>query len=234
MTVRIVPDGDADEALWRTTLEVADLLGELPWVLIGAQMIRLLELEHGRRSGRSTVDVDVIVDVRVLVDVTRSAANRLHAAGFELSAEHPYRFVRGRDQVDVLAPDGLGARADLTTIPPLSTTGIPGGTRALETRRMVRVEVVGVGAREIPVPTLAGALVAKLRAHAARREQRDLADLVRLLGLVDDLDEVRSHLRPRERRDLGSIASLRDASNAVWSAAADPDEARAAFARLSD
>ena len=49
MTVRIEPQ-TSETALWRTTLEVADLLAGLPWVLIGAQMIRLLELEHGSRS----------------------------------------------------------------------------------------------------------------------------------------------------------------------------------------
>jgi hypothetical protein len=37
--------------------------------------------------------------------------------------------------VDLLAPDHLGAHADLTTIPPATTTEIPGGSRALATRR---------------------------------------------------------------------------------------------------
>ena len=73
MTVRIVPGSDAEEAVWATTLEVAGLFREWPWVLVGAQMIMLLELEHGRSSGRTTGDVDVIVDARVLVGATRLA-----------------------------------------------------------------------------------------------------------------------------------------------------------------
>ena len=234
MTVRIVPGSDAEEAVWATTLEVAGLFREWPWVLVGAQMIMLLELEHGRSSGRTTGDVDVIVDARVLVGATRLAAQQLVQAGFELSAEHPYRFVRGRAQVDLLAPDHLGPQADLTAIPPLTTTEIPGGRRALETRRQVAVEIVGVGACELPIPTLAGGIVTKVRACQARRTLRDVEDLVRLLSLVEDVEAVRDELRPQERRGLGSIAALRDEGHPAWSVGADPDDARAALARLAD
>jgi hypothetical protein len=117
VTVRIVPGSEAEEAVWRTTLAVAAMFRDWPWVLIGAQMVVLLELEHGRPSGRTTGDVDAVVDVRVVAGVTRLAAERLGKAGFEPSAEHPHRFVRGGDLVDLLAPDHLGPRTDLTTIP---------------------------------------------------------------------------------------------------------------------
>lgn len=103
MTVRVVPGSEAEEAVWRTTMAVAVMFRDWPWVLIGAHMIILLEREHGRRSGRTTGDVDVVVDVRVVAGVTRLAAERLRKAGFEPSAEH--RFVRGGDLVDLLAPD---------------------------------------------------------------------------------------------------------------------------------
>jgi hypothetical protein len=38
-----------------------------------------------------------------------------------------------------IAEGDVDARTDLTTIPPLTTIGIPGGSRALETRRPVAV-----------------------------------------------------------------------------------------------
>ena len=51
------------------------------------------------------------------------------------------RFVRGADQVDLLAPDHLGPNVDLTTVPPMTTVAIPGGSRALATRRLLDVDV---------------------------------------------------------------------------------------------
>jgi predicted nucleotidyltransferase len=234
VTVRIVPGSAAEEAVWRTALEVAAMFRDWPWVLIGAQMVILLELEHGRPSGRTTGDVDAVVDVRVVAGVTRLAAARLGKAGFEPSAEHPHRFVRGRDLVDLLAPDRLGQRTDLTTIPPLTTIGIPGGSRALETRRAVAVEIVGIGGGDLPIPSLAGALAMKIHAYQARRTDRDLEDIVRLLGLVDDVEAVRGDLKPHERNRLGSISALRDEDHPAWSVLVDPDDARAAFGRLAD
>ena len=85
-TITILPSSDAEAALWRTAAEVAGLFGTWPWIIIGAQMIMLLEYERARRSGRTTGDLDVIVDVRVIVDGLRQAAERFRQAGFEPSA----------------------------------------------------------------------------------------------------------------------------------------------------
>jgi hypothetical protein len=232
--VVIVPRSDAEAALLRTTIEVAGLFHAIPWAVVGGQMVLLLELENGRPAGRTTRDLDTIVDVRAMVNATRLAAERLLAAGFAPSAEHPRRFVRGRDTVDLLAPDHLGGRVDLTTIPPLVTTEIAGGSRALETRRALDIDVVGVGLAELQVPSLAGAIAMKSAAYLARRAGRDLEDLVRLFALVDDVNALRDELKPAERRRLGSISGLRDGASPVWSITADPDDARAAFARLAD
>jgi hypothetical protein len=130
--------------------------------------------------------------------VTRLAAQRLREAGFAPSAEHPHRFVRGREAVDGLAPDHLVSRGDLE------------------------------------VPSLAGAIAVKAAAYEARREGRDLEDLVRLLALVEDVEALRGEVKPAERRRLGSIVGLKDGAHRAWSIAVDPDNARAAFARLAD
>jgi predicted nucleotidyltransferase len=172
VTVRILPSSDAEAALWRTTLEVAQLFCGWPWVIIGAQSVMLLAHERGRPAGRTTGDIDVLLDIRVVVGGARAAAGRLMEAGFEPSAEHPHRFVRGTEQVDLLAPDHLGPNADLTTVPPQTTSEIPGGTRALATRHDLEIDVVGVGTGTVPVPSLAGARVIKVRAWHARRRTR--------------------------------------------------------------
>jgi predicted nucleotidyltransferase len=235
VTVRVVSRDDAEAKVWATALEVSRVFADVSWVLVGAQMVMLLEREAGRPSGRTTRDVDAIVDVRVLEGGTRAAAERLVAAGYQLaSAEHPYRFVRGTAQVDLLAPDHLGAQTDLTTIPPLTTAAIPGGSRALATRRVLEVDLVGFGSGELPVPSLGGAIALKVRAWHARHAERDAQDLVRLLSLVIDVDTVRRDLKRAERRGLGRIAPLGDAASPAWGAVLDPDDAQAAFARLSD
>jgi hypothetical protein len=232
--LKIVSNNASENRLWRLAGELADLFAGWPWILVGAQMVMLLELEGGRKSGRTTRDVDVIVDARAIAGAPRLAAQRLIDAGFQPSPEHAHRFTRDRDQVDLLAPDGLGARADLTTIASRVTVSIPGGSRALAMRRNLPVEVDGGARFELPVPTVVGAIVLKLRAYGARREERDLEDLVRLFGLVTDVDEARSALKPVERRALGSIDRLVRPDDSSWLAVDDGNEARSAFRRLVD
>ena len=41
--VRILPASDADKSIWRLTHEVAHILEPLPWVLVGGQMVAILE-----------------------------------------------------------------------------------------------------------------------------------------------------------------------------------------------
>jgi hypothetical protein len=77
-----VPASDADADLWRLTREVARILHGIPWVLIGGQMVAVIEAEHGASVGRATGDVDTLVDVRALSTAVQSAAQRLLAAGF--------------------------------------------------------------------------------------------------------------------------------------------------------
>ena len=233
MSVEVLPGSDEEAAIWATALDVAEVLGDLPWVLVGAQMVMLLEREAGRPSGRTTGDVDAMVDVRAVAGATRTATARLLAAGFEPEdGNHAYRFRRGAEQVDLLAPDHLGRRADLTTVPPGTTATIPGGTRALATRRVLDVRVVGGPAGMLPVPSLAGGIVLKLRAWEARQAERDAEDLVRLLSLVADIEAARADLKPAERRLLSQVRPLADERSRIWRAAADPDDARAAFLRL--
>jgi hypothetical protein len=51
--IRLLPASDADADLWRLTREVAGILRGIPWVLIGGQMVALIEAEHGASVGRA-------------------------------------------------------------------------------------------------------------------------------------------------------------------------------------
>lgn len=231
----IVPTNDADERLWRVTHEMADLLAGLPWVLIGGQMVTLLEREHGGRTGRVTRDVDALMDVRALTGATNEAARRLESAGFSAELTNDglsYRFARGADIVDVLAPENLGHRADLTTSPPGMTLEAVGGTQALQRRREVRIRVLD-DVFSLPVPTLAGALVIKARAASSSSNAKHLRDLARLLVLVSNIDEMRSELTAKERGYLRAHHQLLDPANAAWLGVAGATDGIIALSRLA-
>jgi hypothetical protein len=215
-------------------LEVADLLDGLEWIIAGAQMVILLERERGIASGRTTGDVDAVVGGPRAVAATSVAAGRLRAAGFERSAEHAQRFTRGADQVDLLTVDHLRSGPRSRSSDRGGLTSVPGGRRAISTARRLDIEVVGLGQRRLPVPTVAGALAMKLRALETRGAERDLEDLVRLLAIVEDAAAVRSELKPAERRMLGGVAALRDPNSAAWRSVGSSQDARAAWLRLRD
>ena len=67
--IRIRPATDADASLSRLTREIAAILDPLPWVLIGGQMVAILEAEHGAAIGFVTGDVDALVGVRAMIGV---------------------------------------------------------------------------------------------------------------------------------------------------------------------
>lgn len=73
--LEIASRSDADARLWVALHEVCDLFSELPWVLVGGLMVRLLEAEHGRENPVTTIDVDAIIDVRAMTLGTRQAAH---------------------------------------------------------------------------------------------------------------------------------------------------------------
>ncbi len=89
--IRIRPATDADASLWRLTREMAAILDPLPWVLIGGQMVAILEAEHGAAIGFVTGDVDALVDVRAMIGVTLEAGGT-HVVGYTFDGAGPYAF----------------------------------------------------------------------------------------------------------------------------------------------
>jgi hypothetical protein len=218
-TIRVNPSSPRDTRLWSLTSQVTHILTGVPWVLIGGQMVAILEAEHGVRPRFTTGDVDALLDVRALADSTQEAANRLLAAGFE-PEQHDgmvYRFVRGEAIVDILAPDNLGARADLRTVPPGSTVEAPGGRQALQRARAVTIEA-GSGAFSLRVPSLTGAILIKARVAVAATAQRAKheRDLARLLALVAEPVVLSLELTRKERGYLRANAALADPFHAAW------------------
>lgn len=219
-TIMIAPIDAAESALWELTREIASLLVGLPWTLIGGQMVRAIEAEHGGPAMRVTADVDALVDVRALAGATWQTATRLQSSGFGPVPGGEgvvYRFVRGGDVVDVLAPDHLGARTDITTVPPAKTLEAIGGRQALNRSREVTIDT-GTEAFVVPLPSLVGAIVMKARvvANATTTREKHRRDLARLLVLVADPARMREELSARERAHLRERAELLGLDDPAW------------------
>lgn len=220
--LKITPVSTEEVELWRLAAEVAAIFEGLPWVLIGGVMVRIIEAEQGVEPAFATGDLDAVLDLRTLTTATRVAADRLQEAGFEPERHDEsvtYRFTRGGDTVDVLAPDNVGNRASRVTVPPDETIEAAGATQAIRRKRIVHVDP-GTGRFSLPVPSLTGAIVAKARAATKVLDDRSRAkherDLARLLVLVADPIAARNELSKRERSYLGALAAMRNPGHRAW------------------
>jgi len=92
--------------------------------------------EHNVDPIRATEDVDVVVDIRADQQAIRRLCSWLESCHLKLEGMNTdgigHRYVSstfqgpGRVVFDVLAPDNVGERADLTTSPPARTVSAPG------------------------------------------------------------------------------------------------------------
>jgi hypothetical protein len=207
--------------LWHLLFDLADEVPDV-WCLIGGMMVALHGLEHGRTDARPSADGDVLVDIRADPSALHRVTSFLTA---RLLQPDPgpdgilHRFkgaVNSREIcIDVLAPDNVGTRADLTTSPPGRTVQVPGGSQALRRSEYVRVQV-GDRVGRIPRPNLLAAIIAKAAAlnlpGDAGRHQQDLAFL---LALMPDPMTARSALSNTERGKLRACP-LTDRRHPAW------------------
>ena len=91
-------------------------------------------LVHATEAGivnppRLSADLDVLVNARVVTGGVREFVRAIESRGFVLAGASPqgvaHRYHRDQVSIDVLAPEGLGPRTDLTTTPPGHTVQVP-------------------------------------------------------------------------------------------------------------
>lgn len=235
MAVEIPELGDDRHRMW---LDLIDLAHTFPaqWTIIGAHMVALYAWEANLPS-RPSDDVDVLVNVRLAANATEEISHFLRERGYEpqVSARRlAHLFTRGGAQIDVLAPDGLGERANTRTVPPNRTIRVPGGTQALRRSSTVEIRSRNVEGA-LPRPNLLGAILVKVRAI----ERDDLpdsqrADVALLLQLVEDPDTLSADLSRTERNWLQRHRYFADAGDAQWGSfyADDPERAALVYRRL--
>lgn len=229
----------AAEQGWGVLFDLAGV-EEDSWLLVGGQMMQLLAAEHDvGEMVLPTDDVDVVVDVRARPGGTQRLAEWLTDQGFTFEGANRqgvgHRFVRdviegpGRIIVDVLAPEGLGDRTDVTTVPPARTVQVPGSVQAFRRSEIVEVTVSAMTGRaertgRVRRPTLLGALIAKAAATtiAARdNPDRDWQDAALLLTVIPDPIELASDCTPGDRRRLRLLRPMEDREHVGWAALDD-------------
>jgi hypothetical protein len=188
-------------------------------------MVLLHALAHDQIPPQFSQDGDVICDVRASPVAIRDVVRELADRGFEPAgistdgrarrferAAHPRPVV-----IDVLAPEGVGARVDLMTCPPGRTIEVPAGTQALS-----RTEIVEVKHRKrrghIPRPSLVASIVGKAAACSLPGDAaRHLRDLAFLCSLVGDPFALRASLTAKDRSRLRTAAPmLSDREAPAW------------------
>ncbi len=227
-----------DDRLWFTLVELAELRpGD--WTLIGGQMVFLHAIEHGAAPPRVSTDLDLLVNARVTAGGVRAFVAAIETVGFELAGASPegiaHHYRRDGVSVDVLAPEGLGPRTDLTTTPPGRTLQVPGGTQALDRTELVPV-TVGDHRGMVPRPSLLGAIVAKAVAvDVDDVPDAQRLDLALLLSLVTDPIALADQLTKKDRRRLRSRNEMADTGHQAWARLPDDvaDRGRAAFRLLA-
>ena len=233
-----LPDFPGSSGIWTALFELSN--SDLPeWTLVGGQMVMLHAAEHAAAPLRVSRDIDVVVNARVLTGAIRGFVAGIESRGFRLVGASPdsvaHRYIRAGTSIDVLAPEGLGPRADLTTTSPGRTIQTPGGTQALARTELVPVEHAGSQAL-LPRPSLLGAIIIKAAATAVDDiPQAQQQDLALLLGLVANPAEMADAMTKKDRARLRH-AGIGSADQPVW-ATLEPeaaDRARLALRTLLD
>jgi hypothetical protein len=230
----------AQEQAWQLLIRLDQ--ARVPWVLIGGQMMMLLGAEHRVLLPRPTLDADVLVDVRARPGGLEVLARWLAGEGFDLAGVSPdnigHRFVRpaspgpGNVSFDLLAPEGLGERARVFTVPPARTVSVPASSTLISSAVAVSVALASGAVGVVHRPTVLGALVGKAAATkipVRDNRERDWHDAALLLSLLEDPLAARRTLTKGDRRHLRALGGLLNAENAAW-AALPPDRRRLGLA----
>lgn len=128
MVIVVEPSAPGLLAGWSALLDLAQL-HPTGWAIIGAQMVALHAAEHGRMSPRQSLDLDILVNVRLLGNGTERLARALVAAGFDLEGQDAFGVGTGSVVVKQPSHPGPGRtlRADQAVDDPAGPNGV--GTR---------------------------------------------------------------------------------------------------------
>jgi hypothetical protein len=206
----LMPEMDhPQQAAWHSLLDLYELQSD-GWTLIGGQLVHLLCAERGYSPQRPTSDADAVVNARVpgILGVVTSALLSLDFEPEPSSDGVQHRWKRGDAVLDVLIPEGTGARTEARkSASGFPTVAAPGGTQALDRSEVVAV-VVGGRSGHVPRPVLLSAMIVKA---AARTEttgtglDRHCHDFAALASILAASDTARIQLTKKDCQRLGRM-----------------------------
>lgn len=200
--------GEAQKQSWHALMDLYERITS-DWTLIGGQLVHLHCAERGVSPTRPTNDVDTVVNIRTSPTMLATFTGALQDLGFtpDISGDGiQHRWRRDQAQIDVLIPEGVGARAAASTgAGGAPTIPAPGTTQALSRTEPVTILIEGrTGA--VLRPNLVGALVCKAAARteiaADRASGRHCTDFVVLATLVSARDFRETLLGKKDRTRL--------------------------------
>lgn len=159
---------------WPQCLELARTIPSTQWTLVGGLMVQLHAAVAGLEVTRPTADVDIVLHVETGAASAAQVTTTLRGLGYELeqslSADAlAHRFVRGKEQIDVMIADHAAPRV-VPTIGGRAPFQISAGTQALKRTVNCRISTDD-GDVLISIPNTLGALV--LKGAAYREDKRD-------------------------------------------------------------
>lgn len=199
---------EAQKQSWHALMDLYERVNS-DWTLIGGQLVHLHCAERGVSPTRPTNDVDTVVNIRASQTMLATFTGALKDLGFDpdISGDGiQHRWRRDHAQIDVLIPEGVGARAaaragagGAPTIP------APGTTQALSRSEPVMVLAEGRTGTVLR-PNLVGALVGKAAARTEiasdRASTRHCTDFVVLANLLSARDFRETELVKKDRTRL--------------------------------
>lgn len=155
--------------VFETLDAIGDNIGRNKWCLIGGLMVETILRERGRSPLRPTDDGNIVGNLASDSGVLRRLSSLLRDSGFSIANtgfdDVGVRHIHDDGTiVDLLGTDNSGHIKNAWTPAPGKTTLLaPGSDQAIRTARLVRIQLGVDGTLVIlPIPTLAGALYAKV------------------------------------------------------------------------
>ena len=241
ISLDVIPD---EIPLWEALDELSQKVPVSSWGVFGGQMVRLHAAMESVVFPRTTLDLDLGVDVRGHTRKSmRTMASTLIRMGFTLdvSIDGVSRFRKQGVAIDLLAPEGMGnERVD--TSGSAYAVQAPGLTQAFG--RMITVNVNwNQHITTIRTPSILGALISKaaacteilsLTSDELLRHQQDLLFLSSLTNR-HNLSELSVGLTLSDRRRIAKALDpiIANREHRVWSTTHEPVDIERAYTDLA-
>ena len=211
---------------WPQLVEIATAIPHTQWTLVGGLMVQLHAAKAGMPLSRPTVDVDMILHIETGAATFSGVREQLEKLGYAIDepvGDGPvHRFLRGREQIDVMVADHLVPKSHPKALH-RPVFAVPGGTSAL--RKTVNCEVQTVeGTIVLSVPDTLGALVLKGAAFIedTRDQGRHIDDAALLACTVSNPVTERVRMIGNDLRRVQALWKvLQDRDHPSWIATGD-------------